>query len=153
MPDMCSRHVIFWARSTCSPPHHVATKRRNNLSRSPAWMGTSLRRRYNGFSRMSDVLMNSRICCLVVLIGSIVVPLRMSWAQNSHPDKGKGPSGGSDWILLIDTSLSMSGRARGSRNIFPDVRKSVKQLFAALAGDADTFYVYTFDTRPKYLGM
>ena len=75
------------------------------------------------------------------------------WAASGTTTHGIGSSGGTDWILLVDTSLSMVGKARGSHDIFPEVRESIQQLLDNLADSVDTFYVYSFDSTTKFIGM
>ena len=49
-----------------------------------------------------------------------------------------------DWIFLVDTSKSMRGVGKGSKNVFPEVKASI-DTFIREASDGDSVAVYTFD--------
>ena len=53
-----------------------------------------------------------------------------------------------DLILIVDTSLSMAGYAKGSSNIMPQVKKSLPQFIDQL-DDEDSLTLITFDTTVK----
>lgn len=56
--------------------------------------------------------------------------------------------GEKDLILIIDTSLSMAGYAKGSSNILPQVKQSLPQFVDQLDDD-DSLTLITFDTDVK----
>ena len=49
-----------------------------------------------------------------------------------------------DWIFLVDTSKSMVGAGKGSKDIFGDVQASL-ETFVREANDGDTVAIYAFD--------
>lgn len=67
-----------------------------------------------------------------------------------HPSTRSQPPSGVDYILVVDTSMSMIGQGEpGARNIFPDVKKAVGNLISRTRnGDSLTIYTFDRDTRP-----
>ncbi|HYC90973.1 MAG TPA: vWA domain-containing protein [Thermoanaerobaculia bacterium] len=49
-----------------------------------------------------------------------------------------------DWIFLVDTSKSMRGVGKGSKNVFPEVKASIDS-FINEASDGDSVAIFTFD--------
>ena len=53
-----------------------------------------------------------------------------------------------DWIFLVDTSKSMRGVGKGSKDVFPEVKASIDS-FIREANDGDSVAVYTFDREAR----
>ncbi|HEX7828262.1 MAG TPA: VWA domain-containing protein [Thermoanaerobaculia bacterium] len=51
-----------------------------------------------------------------------------------------------DWIFLVDTSKSMRGIGRDTKDIFGDVKESLKS-FVRETNDGDTVAIFTFDRK------
>ena len=65
---------------------------------------------------------------------------------NSPPaDAALGPV---DWVLVIDTSASMSGHEHGFPNIFPLVQETLQRFLPEIRGD-DTLTIIVFDTDSR----
>lgn len=76
-------------------------------------------------------------------INLLLVPAR---GQSTATD---GPKATMDLILLVDTSATMAGKA-GGRNIFPEVKRALKELVdASELGDNVVLISYDTDTRPR----
>lgn len=53
-----------------------------------------------------------------------------------------------DWIFIVDTSASMSGVGRGSTNIFPSVKETLRE-FVSVLRDEDTLTIFVFDSNSR----
>jgi uncharacterized protein YegL len=53
-----------------------------------------------------------------------------------------------DWIFLVDTSKSMRGVGKGTKDVFGDVKASI-DTFVREANDGDTVTIYTFDSDAR----
>jgi hypothetical protein len=65
--------------------------------------------------------------------------------QSPPADSLLGPV---DWLLLIDTSASMSGRERGAQDIFPRVQETLRRLVPEIRED-DTLTIIVFDEASR----
>jgi hypothetical protein len=80
------------------------------------------------------------------LVGVLaLLSLHTSLAQSGKLDTEIKPAF-IDWILVIDTSLSMEGKAPGARKIFPQVKDSIKRVIG-WAKNGDTITLYRFDSK------
>ena len=53
-----------------------------------------------------------------------------------------------DWIFLVDTSMSMRGVGKGTKDIFADVQGSI-DTFVREANNGDTVAIYAFDKKVR----
>lgn len=60
--------------------------------------------------------------------------------------------GAVDWIFLVDTSKSMRGVGKGTKDIFGDVKASI-ETFVREASAGDSVSVYTFDRDVRSHGL
>ncbi len=65
----------------------------------------------------------------------------------SPPEDALGPV---DWVLVVDTSASMSGREQGSLNIFPAVQETLRRFVPEIRED-DTLTIIVFDEASRII--
>ncbi|MBW4672370.1 MAG: VWA domain-containing protein [Cyanomargarita calcarea GSE-NOS-MK-12-04C] len=88
------------------------------------------------FRFLKHCLRNYSITSIVFLALISISQLSTAFAQTT-------PTGGIDWILVVDTSASMRG-VGGTKNIFEQVKNSIDE-FVNTARLGDTVTVYSFD--------
>ncbi|HRX15264.1 MAG TPA: VWA domain-containing protein [Spirochaetota bacterium] len=89
-----------------------------------------------------------KVKVLSLLLSFLILPVLFFSCSSDDVEPQKELRANQDIILVLDTSLSMIGKAKGARDIFPQVKERTAR-FIDTVSTGDTFTFITFDTEPR----